>query len=81
MEHLVWSQLTAGQWGALAVVWAVLFLLPAWWVRRHAARAESPVAHYWFWSTAVLLGPLGLYAYWMDRRVRQRKGELWPGER
>lgn len=77
---VVWSDLTATQWLAVGATWLLLWALPAFWIRAQAAKVGNPVGHYWFWSTIVLLGPLGLFAFWQDRKVREKKGELYPGE-
>lgn len=80
-SHLVWSQLSGAQWLVLGAVWLLAWAWPAVRIRRHAAAAGNPYGHYWFWSTLLLLGPLGIFAYWQDRKVREKKGELFEGER
>jgi cyanate permease len=71
---------TATQAAWLVGAWLLLFALPAFRIRAHARRSQNPAEPYWFWSTLVLLGPLGVFAYWQDRKIRRRKGELYPGE-
>lgn len=78
---VVWSDLSGAQWGVVGATWLALWAIPGFLIRRHAVRAQNPTAHYWFWSTVLLLGPLGIFAYWQDRKVRARKGELYAGER
>ncbi|MHB8584277.1 MAG: hypothetical protein ACYDDF_00355 [Thermoplasmatota archaeon] len=72
--------LTWWQWLALFAVWIAFFALPAFAIRRHAAKCQNPVGHYWFWSTILLLGPLGPFVYWQDMKIRARKGEKYRGE-
>jgi hypothetical protein len=81
MAAILGYALTGWQWATLAATWVLLWAAPAIWIRQTAIRSRNPVGHYWFWSTLILLGPLGLFAFWQDRKVREKKGELYPGER
>ena len=64
--------MTAAQWGWFALFWAATALVPAFFVRRATAREGNPAAPAWF-VVVLLTGPVGVGAWWMDRRIRARR--------
>ena len=59
------------QWSVLALSWVALFLLPAMWMWRRAARdGDSPFV----WSMLVLVGSfLGVLEYYHHRSILRRR--------
>lgn len=55
--------------------WLATALVPAFFVRRATARAGNPAAPAWFW-VVVLTGPVGIWAWSMDRRIRAKRARL-----
>ncbi|HLE95826.1 MAG TPA: hypothetical protein VI997_00515 [Candidatus Thermoplasmatota archaeon] len=56
----------------LLAAWFVVAVFPAFLVRRATVRDENPAAPAWFW-VVLLTGPVGVAAWWMDRRIRARR--------
>lgn len=63
---------TTEQWTFFGAFWLATAFVPAFFVRRATRRDGNPAAPAWFW-VVVLTGPVGLWAWSMDRRIRARR--------
>lgn len=65
-------EVPAWQYGVLAGVWVLLFLIPGVWVYLRCRAAGDPTATTWLACT-LLMGPIGVYAWRTDVRVQRKR--------